>query len=140
MPATRAFFEHLLTRGEAVLDERPTLPREERPALVELLESAYREHRLAVAGPLLPFDGEAAVAAAMLLAQACWFLVSADEPSTEVERALRFPLEPANPEAHLSADLCLRFLNTVHRRARTRTPDDPLHRAVVDVLRRWPLS
>lgn len=88
----------------------------------------------------MPFDPEAAAGAALFLAHACWVLVSADEPLEDVEKALRFPLSPTGPEAHLSADLCLRFLPTVHRRVRTRQRDDPLLKAVVDALRRWPLS
>src|SRR5580658_6887046 len=49
---------------EDILLEAPVFSAEERPAVLNLLESAYAEHRLEVAGPLLPFHAEAAFAAA----------------------------------------------------------------------------
>src|SRR5581483_5630300 len=42
--------------------------------------------------------------------------------------------------AHLSADLTLRLLPAIHRRARVRDVDDPLAVEVAELLRRWPLS
>src|SRR5262249_54286450 len=44
------------------------------------------------------------------------------------------------PAAHLSADLTLRFLAPIHRRARGRDPADRLTSLLADILRRWPLS
>ena len=140
MAAAVVFFDHLFQSGEAVLYERAAVSREERAGVVRLLEAAYSEYRLDVAGPLLPFDAEAAFGAAMFLAYACWFLVSGDGSPDELQKTLHFPLNPATPEPHLSADLSLRYLATVHRRLRTRRPDDPLLAAVTDALRRWPLS
>ena len=139
MSATLAFVEHLIRHGEAVFHQKPEFAREDRAGLLNLLEGAYAQYGLDIAGPLLPFDGESAIAAVRFVALACWALVSDDAPDA-IKKTLRFTPEPTTPEAHLSADLTLRYLPTVHRRVRTRTPDDPLHRAVVDVLRRWPLS
>jgi hypothetical protein len=140
MSSTIVFLERLLQHGEAVMHEQPHFPAEERPDVLRLLESAHAEFRLDVAGALLPFDPEAGFAGARFLSQACWFLVSGDEKPGDVEKSLSFPLNPANPEAHLSGDLCLRFLSTVYRRVRIRPPEETLHKAVADVLRRWPLS
>ncbi len=120
--------------------ERPCFSPEERPDCLRLLQAAHSEFRLDIAGPLLPFDAEAGLAGAIFLSHACWLLVSGDEKPEFVEKALKFPLNPASPEAHLSGDLCLRFLATVYRRVRIQSPDDPLPKAIVDVLRRWPLS
>jgi hypothetical protein len=117
--STVAFLERVLHQGEAVMHDRPAFTREERPAILQLLEAAYAEAVLETAGPPLAFDADAALAAAQFLSQACWFLVKGDEKET---------------------DLCLRFLATVYRRARIRPREDVLHKSVVDVLRRWPLS
>jgi hypothetical protein len=138
--STVDFLHHLFHHGEAVMHERPAFTRDERPAALRLLETAYAEVVLQTAGPPLAFDTGAALAAAQFLSQACWFLVKGDETETDVESALRFPPAPASAAAHLSADLCLRFLATVYRRARIRPREDAMHKSVVDVLRRWPLS
>jgi len=50
------------------------------------------------------------------------------------------PGAPDAPAAHLSADLVLRFLPQVHRRARALDPADPLVMILERVLRQWPLS
>jgi hypothetical protein len=140
MSSTLQLLERLLYHGEVVMYEQSNFPMEERPELLRLLEAAYAEFRLGIAGPLLPFDPEAGLAAAQFLLHSCWLLVSGDENQESIEKSLRFPLVPTSPEAHLSGDLCLRLLVTPYRRVRTRATDDPLHRAIVDVLRRWPLS
>ena len=93
-----------------------------------------------MAGPPLLFDEPMALAAAALTQQACWFLVSHAEPPPELERRLVMPAPPRSPAEHLSADLTLRLLPQVHRRACSRDPADPLVVCLADVLRRWPLS
>ncbi len=122
------------------MHDRPSFSPEDRPKLIQLLETAYAEIRLDVAGPLLPFDSNAGLTAATFLSHVCWCLVSADEKPELVVKGLNFPLNPTSPESHLSGDLCLRFLPTLYRRVRTRPPEEPLHHAIADVLRRWPLS
>jgi hypothetical protein len=134
MAPTLEFLERLLRHGEAVMRERPTFAADERPGVLRLLEAGHAEARLDVAGPPLAFDPDAALAGASFLAGACWALVSGDATAPEP------PPDPAGPAAHFSGDLCLRYLPTVYRRARTRATDDPLHRVVADALRRWPLS
>ncbi len=48
---------------------------------------------------------------------------------------------PSNPaSAHLSADVVLRFLAAVHRRARALAPDDVLTGALAKVWSEWPLT
>jgi MoxR-vWA-beta-propeller ternary system domain bpX4 len=92
-----------------------------------------------VAGPPPPFDPDAAASAAGRVWCACWFLLHrADEPDT-VEKALVMT-PPMNASQHLSADLTLRFLPQVHRRARALAAADPMTACLGRLLREWPLS
>jgi hypothetical protein len=61
-------------------------------------------------------------------------------PVDEIDKQLKMPGSPQTPAQHLSADLLLRFLAQVHRRARARDPVDPLPALLEKVLRQWPLS
>jgi hypothetical protein len=71
--------------------------------------------------------------------RACWFLLEHDEPPATLERLL--VLSPRNAAAaHLSADLTLRYLPQIHRRARSLAVDDVLPRLLAKILREWPLS
>src|SRR5438105_4128461 len=113
MPTLAAFLDGLFTRGEVALDG-PVAPD---PAAADALRRAHDAAALDVAGPPIPFDPATALAAAELIADACWRLVSGDDPDDR--RTPRFPLprEPRTAAAHLSADLTLRYLPAVHRRA-----------------------
>lgn len=134
------FLDQLLRQGEAVLRAKPAEPSSGRQEAVDLLADAFRDYRLAVAGPPVEFDPETAVAAGGLVWQACWFLLRREEDAAEVERLVRMPGPPRSPAEHLSADLTLRFLPQVHRRARAAAADDVLTARLTDVLREWPLS
>lgn len=129
----------LLAEGEVDLVARPVLDPRSVGRIEELLGDAFADYRLAVAGPLLPFDPAAAVAAAEVVVAACWFAVSTDEPDEEIGQTVRLPPPPV-VEAHLSADLTLRYAAGVYRRAFGRAPDDALTLALAEVLRDWPLS
>jgi hypothetical protein len=134
MPTFPEWLDRLLADGEAVLDGPPACGRAEESAALTVLRRAYAAHALDVAGPPVPFDPAAALAAAEEVAWACWRLVGGDPGRGR-------PLgEPATPAAHLCADLTLRLLPTVHRRARLRAEDDPLALELAALLRRWPLS
>jgi hypothetical protein len=139
MTSLLEFLRPLLTRGEVRLRERPG-PAADRRAAADWLAGVYDAYRLDVAGPPLDFDAGAALAAAELLRQACWFLVRHDEPAAELDRRLVLAGEPASAAQHLSADLLLRYLPQVHRRARAVDPADRLAARLAEVLRRWPLS
>src|SRR5262245_39768509 len=134
------FLNALLYEGEAQLRERPEPAVGEDPEVTDLLQRAYAVYRLRVAGPPLDFDPQAARAAAAVVHHAAWFLVSRDEPVAELERRVVLAGPPRAPAAHLSADLTLRFLAPIHRRARGRDPADRLTSLLADILRRWPLS
>jgi hypothetical protein len=136
------FLDLLLREGRAVL-KGPLAPSSlpsQAPDVVDILRRAYAGHCLSVAGPPLEFDVATALAAAALVYHACWFLVSHAEPAIELERLLALRGPPGSPATHLSADLLLRFLPQVHRRAKAMNPADRLTTLLADVLRHWPLS
>lgn len=140
MTSLTEFLRRLFADGGVILRARPRLEPGERRAVLRLLRRAYADYRLDIAGPAVDFDAETALAAAVLLSQACWFLVSRTEPAEELERCLVLPGPPASPAQHLSADLTLRYLPRVHGRARALAPDDRLAVLLATVLRQWPLS
>lgn len=134
------FLHDLLSDGRAVLRGRPFDPVDDRAGASAVLESAFADHRLDVAGLPIAFDGPSAMAAAGLVRLACWFLVSRSEPVDELDRRLAIPRPPRTASEHLSADLTFRFLPQIHRRARALAPGDRLPAILADVLRAWPLS
>jgi hypothetical protein len=131
------WLSRVLTHGESVQDAPPTLSPEERPGVLALLRAAFDDHALDVAGPPVAFEPAVAVAAAEVLARACWLLVGADENDPT---ALTLKAEPVSPSAQLSADVTLRFLPAVYRRAKVRSGTEPLAATVEMLLRAWPLS
>ncbi len=134
------FLRTLLTDGRVVLRHRPAVEAAERAEARVLLADAYDDYRLDVAGPPLPFDAATALGTAGRLWLACWFLLRRAEPPEAAERALAPPPPPKSAAQHLSADLVLRFLPQLHRRARALDPADGLTRRLTEWLRDWPLS
>jgi hypothetical protein len=134
----RVFFDHLFATGEARLAERPD--GDGRREVLAVLRRAFAEYRLDVAGPLIELDEEAAAAAALFMARACWFAVSRDEPAEQVAHLLKPLAEPKTPAGHLSVDLTLRYLATVYRRVHSQSPDDVLTTRLAETLRRCPLT
>jgi hypothetical protein len=134
------FVQRLYQEGEVVLKAQPQLDARQRAEAVPVLESIFADYRLAVAGPLIEFDAMTAVAASELLWQACWFLVSRQEPVAELNRCLSMARRPTTPAQHLSGDLLFRYLPQVHRRSRARAADDELAELLTVLLREWPLS
>lgn len=139
MTELAAFLDRLFADGDVVFAAPPRRAAANDPAVMALLRSAYEDCRREVAGPQLPFRPETALAAAEFLRHACWFLLSRQEPAEVVERELRFGV-PRELADHLSADVLLRYLPLVERRARALDPSDTLSRRLVEVLRAWPLS
>jgi hypothetical protein len=138
MPALADFLEGLFSHGEVLMSD-PPVSDADAPRARDLLSQAFGMERLHVAGPLIEFDAEAAVGASTLLWRACWFLLAHEEPPATLERLLVLP--PRNTaSAHLSADLTLRYVPQIVRRARSRLADDILPRLLATVLREWPLS
>ncbi len=93
-----------------------------------------------MAGPRIAFDAEIAGAAAEFLRQAGWALVNRDDRMSDLVKRLKMPRSPLTPSHHLSADLTLRHVPQVLRRARGLDPSDPLVSLLASALRDWPLS
>jgi hypothetical protein len=134
------FVRPLLEEGQALLHDRPRVNHDLARPVTRFLAEAHAQARLDLAGPLIPFDESAALAAAERMWWACWFLVNRHEPVAEVERCLTVPPTPRSAAQHASADLVLRYLPTIHKRARSIAPDDLLPRWCETLLRQWPLS
>jgi hypothetical protein len=140
MASLAEFLDRLLSDGSAILRSPPVLSKQDARDAIGRLESAFADVRLDIAGPALPFDAPAAVAAAEFVWRACWFLVQRGQPEAEAARVLIPPAPPATAAQHLSADMTLRFLPPVLRRARSLDPADVLTKALVQTLRQAPLS
>jgi len=138
MSALADFLEELFSRGEVLLRDPPhTEP--DSPRAREILNESFAEERLRIAGPPIDFDADTATHAAAVLWRACWFLLEHDEPPATLEKLLVLPPH-ATAAAHLSADLTLRYLPQILRRARSLSADDVLPRLLSKILREWPLS
>ena len=120
---------------------RPPVPLASTPLeAIGLIERAYAAYRLDIAGKALALDAGIAYAAAEVVRQASWALVCHHDRVEDLERRLAMPQAPATAAHHLSADLLLRYLPHVYRRARALDPSDVLVGLLERVLRQWPLS
>jgi hypothetical protein len=140
MAAFSEFLTQLLDEGKIVF--RSAKPPQDRPSErdVATVAEAFATLALSVAGPPIAFDARTACEAAELVRHASWALVSREERVDDLKRRLRMTATPGTPAQHLSADLMLRYLPQVLRRARGLDATDPLIAILADVLRRWPLS
>lgn len=134
------FLPGLLEHGEARFSERPNITERDRAECRTFLQEAFARYRLEVPGPLIALDAEIALAAAAVVYLACWYLVNREDREEALQQAVQLPGPPRSAAEHLSADLTLRYLTYVHRRARALDPADKLTVQVADILRRWPLS
>jgi hypothetical protein len=140
MPAFASFVRTLLEEGRAHLSEPPRLDPSGREAVLAPLRAAFRDHVLDIAGPPLAFVPAVALRSIEWAAWACWFLVHRGEPASVVEERLPVFSPGADPAEHATADVVLRLLPQIHRRARAASPRDPLTLRLEELLRGWPLS
>jgi hypothetical protein len=139
VPTLANFLHALFTTGEVAFHAPPLPQPEEQAAALDRLRKEHARAALELAGPAPEFRPQAALAAAEFVRQACWFLVHRGEPDDEPRRRLALG-NPAAPADHFAADLTLRYLPHLHRRARALAPDDVLTTLTTEALRRWPLS
>jgi MoxR-vWA-beta-propeller ternary system domain bpX4 len=136
MTVLTTFLRGVVEAGRLML--REPLPEQPEPNAAALLKDAYDIHALGVAGEPILFDAATSVAAGRVLFRAAWYFV---HPNETIEAAgLAMPSEPRTPAHHLSADLVLRYMPALHRRARALRPGDELADRLAELLRRWPLS
>jgi len=133
------FLEELLHGGRIVFERPPSHSGRDRAKAKALLEDVYADYVLEIAGPAIEFDPARALQAAELTWLACWLLVSQDEDDRSF-KLLEMGRLPRSPAEHLSADLLLRFLPQVHRRAKGKTNANQLAETLARILRQWPLS
>src|SRR5262245_8511267 len=138
MPELSTFLDHLFATGEARLTERPGA--DDRYEVRESLRRAFAEYRLEVAGQPIELDAEAAAAAALFTARACWSAVSREEPAETVSAVLKALAAPETAAAHLSVDLTLRYAVTVYRRVHAQSPGDVHAAHLSEAFRRCPLT
>jgi hypothetical protein len=133
------FLTDLLDHGTVEFRASPTDATETRAAALAVLERAFATVQLDLAGPPLRFESEIALTAAEIVRQACWFLVERSAPDEVVVAHLTLP-PPTSAAAHLSADVCLRFLPQLHRRSKALAATDTLTTRLALLLRQWPLA
>lgn len=124
-----------LTTGESVQREAPDLTTAQRPEVARLLEPHFNALIAELAGPPLSFQAELAVQTALVLAEACWLLATANADPPQH----RLPA-PQTAADHATADVCLASLPVVYRRAAAQGRDNPLSQHLEAILRQWPLS
>lgn len=113
-----------------------------RPAVTRLLESWHRDAVPDLPGAPLAFHPAAAGRGAHLLFRAACLTAFRDLGESDIARWLQRETMPdaATPEAHFSADLCLRHWADLYRMARARSEDDPLVKAMHDLALIVPLA
>lgn len=134
------FLEPLLAQGCIRLRTRPEQPPQLDREAMSLIEQAFKTFSLELPGPGIALDLDTAIAAAQLVRQASWFLLSHGEPDEVLEQRLVMPGLPETSAQHLSADLFLRYAPQLHQRAKAFDPADRLTGLLAQLLRAWPLS
>jgi hypothetical protein len=140
MESFEEFLSGLLREGRIVFRRSPDGGPGASEGAVGLLKRAYDDDRRNVAGPAIPFDAAVAREAGELVWVASWALVNRGDRVEELEPGMTMRRPPSRASDHASADLLLRYLPQVHRRARAIDPSDPLVAMLGGVLRQWPLS
>ena len=134
------FLAGLFRDGSVSLSEPPGRAGGTSTEAAEVLRAAYETDALDLAGPPLPFDPALAAEAGRVVRLTCWALVSREDRGDDLARRLTLGRSPVTAVDHASADLLLRYLPKVYRRARAVDPSDALVGSLGELLRRWPLS
>ncbi len=140
MAAFQDFLTQLLDHGQIVF--RSAKAPQDGPTEQDMavLAEAFDTFALSVAGAPIAFDPPTACEAAELVRQSGWALVHREDRLADLKRRLKMTGPPRTASQHLSADLMLRYLPQILKRARGLDPSDPLIELLGGILRRWPLS
>jgi hypothetical protein len=136
------FLRQLDARGRVVFGSPPPAPEGGRgwAEAAPILARRFEDDALDLAGGAPPFVPRVACWGAEIVRQACWLVACRDEPPESVARRLPDGPRPQGPGCHASADLMLRHLPTILRRAERIDGEDPLARRLAAILAEWPLS
>jgi hypothetical protein len=140
MAAFEDFLTQLLDQGQIVFRSAKAPQDGPTERDVAVLAEAFDTFALSVAGAPIAFDPRSACEAAELVRQSSWALVRREDRLADLKRRLKMTGPPRTASQHLSADLMLRFVPQIVKRARGLDPADPLSGLLGDLLRRWPLS
>ncbi len=135
------WLRHLLDHGEAVFKLPPVLPKSTSEESA-ILQNAHCTYSLQLAGPMVPFSANIASLAGRVVLEASWaFLNPSPDHYNNLTALQSFrKLRPTSPGDHLSADLVLRFLVTVYRRALLRDSESALTTDLREIFLDWPLT
>jgi hypothetical protein len=140
MAAFQEFLTQLLDHGEIVFRSAKAPQDGPTERDVAVLAEAFDTLALSVAGARLTFDPRVACEAAEVVRQSSWALVRREDRLEDLKRRLKLSGPPRSASQHLSADLMLRYLPQILKRARGLDPSDPMIGLLGGILRRWPLS
>ena len=132
---------HLREQEEMLIYDRFTaITTKEEKAVADLLREEYAKEAMNFPGIAPSFEREAAVWAARIVFNASQLLLSREQDTQDIVKLLPPYSGAMTPAAILSADLCLRCLPDIIKKAREINPDDPLIRLLEDLLRDWHYS
>jgi hypothetical protein len=140
MAAFQEFLTQLLDHGQIVFRSAKAPQDGPTERDVAVLAEAFDTLALSVAGARIPFDPRIACEAAEVVRQSSWALVRREDRLEDLKRRLKLSGPPRSASRHLSADLMLRYLPQILKRARGLDPSDPMIGLLGGILRRWPLS
>ncbi len=133
------FLERFLNQGEAAVAAGGAPPVDDRA--LGVLAEWEQNARLELAGDPPEFISAAAGWAAIMVYDACRFVVCRDVSAEEVAAAFaRKPPVARSPAVDWSVDVVLRQLPEVFRLARHLSPNDPLVKELQALAAVWPLS
>src|SRR5271156_2674206 len=118
MAAFQDFLTQLLDHGQIVFRSAKAPQDGPTERDVAVLAEAFDTFALSVAGARIEFDSRTACVAAEFVRQSSWALVQREDRLADLKRRLKMTGPPRTASQHLSADLMLRFVPQIVKRAR----------------------
>ena len=123
-----------------IYDRFTAITTKEEKAVADFLREEYAKEVMNFPGIAPSFEWEAAVWAARIVFNASQLLLSREQDAQDIVKLLPPYSGVMTPAAILSADLCLRCLPDIIKKAREINPDDPLIGLLEYLLRDWHYS